>query len=98
MSNTEQVQKALKEHSDANIDEYIHANSFNDKLQDVSLPSFELRLTGNPPLTLLVYPCPHQSRVEELVLLPQAQRRLRALQCSFTRLCHVRLHCSTLQA
>jgi len=37
MSNVEKVQKALEEHSSANIDEYIHTSSFDNKAEDVSM-------------------------------------------------------------
>lgn len=37
MSNIDKVQKALEEHSSANIDEYIHTSSFDNKAEDVSM-------------------------------------------------------------
>jgi len=41
-SNTEQVQKALKEHTKNNIDEYIRVSTFSDeKVDDVSVWSLE---------------------------------------------------------
>ncbi len=36
MSNTETVQKVLKEHSNANIDTYIQASCFKDEVAEVS--------------------------------------------------------------
>jgi len=39
MSNTEKVQKALGEHSSANIDEYIHTSTFTKEAEDVSMES-----------------------------------------------------------
>ena len=37
-SNTQEVQKALKEHTQANIDEYVQTSTFNDeKVHEVGL-------------------------------------------------------------
>ena len=39
MSNTDKVQKALEEHSSANIDEYIHTSTFTKDVEEVSMQS-----------------------------------------------------------
>jgi hypothetical protein len=69
-SNTDKVQENLKKFSAENIDAYIQASTFTDTIQDVydSLKT----PTYNNLLILAGHPSTYTSRVQGLVLLPEA--------------------------